>query len=141
MSQIYDTTFRYNDAEFPFDYSDADNMDAMDNAVTYLQEAEPTLPKTGKASEIIRAQCAMYKRFFDIIFGDGAGDKICTERSVQNICEDAYLTFLEFVNTQKDNARDSRNARIAPMNRQQRRAMERAAAKKGKVADFPAQQS
>lgn len=130
MSQTYETTFRYNDAEFTFDHSDADNMDAMDAGVSFLEKAEPELPKTGKASDIIRAHCAMYKKFFDIVLGEGAGEKICTERSVKSICEDAYLTFLEFVNKQKDDAQETINARVVPLNRQQRRALERVAARK-----------
>ena len=63
MSQNIETKFKYNGAEYDFDVRDADDAEKFEAAINAMKEAEKEVPKTGKTSEIIRAQCKMLKDF------------------------------------------------------------------------------
>lgn len=122
MSQEIKTKFEYNGAEYEFDVRDADCSELFENAVSAMEEDEKNIPKTGKVSDIIRAQCAMIKKFFDGVFGEGAGVAICTEKSNVSVCYDAYEKFLLMVREQKDDITNAKNVFAKYSNRQQRRA-------------------
>lgn len=126
MSQEVKTKFEYNGASYEFDVRDADQSEIFENAIAEMEKEEKSLPKDGKASSIIRAQCAMLKKFFDRVFGEGAGDAICTEKSNISVCYDAYEQFLLVVREQKDDILGAKNVFAKYSNRQQRRAAEKA---------------
>lgn len=124
MSQEVITVFKHNGAEYEFDARDADMSEKFENAVEKMRDEEKNVPKTGKASEIIRQQCKMIKNFFDNCLGEGAGVALCTEKS--NISEhyDAYENFLLMVRSQKEDILSAKNTFAKYSNRQQRRAAE-----------------
>ena len=126
MSQLIETKFEYNEASYEFDVRDADQSERLEKALDAMKECEKKNPKDGKASAIIRAQCNMIKRFFDDVFGDGAGNAVCTEKSNLQVCYDAYEKFLLMVREQKESIVGMTNVFAKYSNRQQRRAAERA---------------
>lgn len=121
MSQEIINKFVWNDHEYYFDVRDADDSERFENAIANMTEAEKNIPKDGKSSSIIRAQCDMIKKFFDDCFGEGAGNEICTERSRLDLCYDPYVAFLNIVKTQKNYITDKGNTFRQYSNRDQRR--------------------
>lgn len=86
--------FVYNDIELTVDLADADFVDAVSAAFEEATAAEKDLPKVGTAGEKIRATCAMFKDFFDNIYGEGTADKLFDGKSNLNACRDAFKDFL-----------------------------------------------
>lgn len=122
MSQNIETKFKYNGAEYEFDVRDADDAEKFEAAINAMKEAEKEAPKTGKTSEIIRAQCKMLKDFFDGCLGEGAGVAICTDKSNISAHYAAYEHFLNYIKAQKDDILSAKNTFAKYSNRQQRRA-------------------
>lgn len=122
MSQEIKTAFQYNGAEYEFDVRDADDAEKFEEAIERMKDEEKDVPKTGKTSDIIRAQCKMLKNFFDLCLGEGAGVAICTEKSNIHTHYDAYEQFLLFVRAQKEDILSAKNTFAKYSNRQQRRA-------------------
>lgn len=122
MSQNIETKFKYNGAEYDFDVRDADDAEKFEAAIDAMKEAEKEVPKTGKTSEIIRAQCKMLKDFFDACLGAGAGIAICTDKSNISAHYAAYEQFLNYIKAQKDDILSAKNTFAKYSNRQQRRA-------------------
>lgn len=120
MSQ---TVFQYNDFSAEYDVFDADSAAAFETAMDKMREAEKAMPKDGKISTLVRAQCGMLRDFFDDVFGAGSGVKICGEKDTFSNCKNAYMTFLGFVDAQKadylNDVNETRNKYSA--NRAQRR--------------------
>ena len=56
--------------EFKINVSDALQIEKYENALEELRTVEQP---TGKASEVLKAQCEIIRRFFDTCFGVGAG--------------------------------------------------------------------
>lgn len=56
------------------------------------------VPKTGKAADIIRAQCQCYFNFFDRIIGEGAHKDMFQGKTSLNLCIDATDALLKFEN-------------------------------------------
>lgn len=125
MSQEVNTLFQYNGVEYEFDARDADAAEKLENAVEKLREEEAAVPKVGAPSELIRANCALIKDFFDRVLGDGAGNAICTEKNNFGICWKAYDAFLETVRSQRDDIVRAKNTFNKYSNRQQRRAADK----------------
>ena len=121
MSQI-NYTFEYNGLSYDFDIRDAENSEKLEEAVDQLREAEKSVPKTGKLSAIYKATCEMLRNFFDTLFGEGEGVKICGERMHVTAHYDAYKAFLEFVSPQRENVMSYSSVFSQYSNRQQRRA-------------------
>lgn len=121
MSQEIINTFSWNDHEFIFDVRDADDAARFETAIENMSKAEKELKKDGKTSDIIRAQCAMLKKFFDECLGDGAGNAICTEKSRLDLCYEPYVAFLNVIRAQKGYITDKGNAFRQYSNREQRR--------------------
>lgn len=119
------TLFEYNGASFEFDVRDADDEEKFENALESLQKDEDAMPKVGKASEQMRAQCKALKNFFDTCLGDGAGIKICTEKNNLVVHYQAYEAFLALVRAQKDEIVGYKNSFAKYSNRQQRRAAQK----------------
>ena len=98
MSQ---NVFSYNGVDYEFDTFDADQADKLEEAINGLRKSEQSVPKTGSVSTLVRFQCKMLRDFFDTIFEEGAGAKICGEKDSFYNCKNAYVAFLGFVDEQK----------------------------------------
>ena len=119
------TMFEYNGVSYDFDVRDADDEEKFENALESLQKEEDAMPKVGKASEQMRAQCKALKNFFDNCLGEGAGVKLCTEKNHLVVHYQAYEAFLNFVRAQKDEIVGYKNTFSQYSNRQQRRAAQK----------------
>jgi len=115
------TKFCYNDIEYSFDVSDADDADKLEAAYSKMSAREKSLSKDGKSSDIIRGQCSLIRSYFDDIFGEGAGVALCSERFSLMSHYDAYDAFLEFVRNQKSAILERGNMYRQYSNREQRR--------------------
>ena len=120
MSQI-NNTFEYNGVSYEFDIRDAENSEKFENAVALMKVAEKNMPKTGRISAIYKASCEMIGEFFDTIFGEGEGVKICGERLHVTAHYDAYKAFMDFVGPQRENIVSYSGVFSQYSNRQQRR--------------------
>lgn len=120
MSQV-ETIFRYNGAEYEFDFRDAEYSERYEKAIETLEKREKAIPKDGKSSTILKQYCSMIKEFFDVCLGEGAGNAICTERSNMAVCNEAYMSFLDLARTQKNDIMRLKNDQLQRMNREQRR--------------------
>ena len=122
MSLNISTVFEHNGAKYEFDIRDAEHADLYEKACEKIKEVEKKIPKDGKASTMIAAQCKMIKSFFDTCLGNGAGEAICTDRNNISICYEAYEKFIIFVTAQKDDIITAKNTFAKYSNREQRRA-------------------
>ena len=52
--------FKYGNLEAEIDFTDADFLDRIDEAKQNLEEDMKGIPKTGKAADIVRAQCQCF---------------------------------------------------------------------------------
>lgn len=119
MSQT--KTFRYNGQEYAFDIADAEDADKFEKAVENLQSADVKREHDGRLSETIISQCNILRVFFDDVFGENAGEKICGEKNNLSVCMDAYKSFLEYVKEQKRGITNVTNTFGQYSNRAQRR--------------------
>lgn len=116
--------WKFGEFEADVDFTDADFLDDLYKAKKVLQEEAQRVPKTGKTSDIIRAQCKCYYRFFDVLFGDGAGNAIfCGKNSISK-CLEAAESMHAFEQSQKQhfNIVSEKYSVQTHGNRQQRRA-------------------
>lgn len=81
--------WKFGDFEAEVDFTDADFLDAIEDAKAVMHEAEQNVPVVGKNSDIIRAQCSCFYAFFDTLFGDGAGERILCGKNSIKLCTDA----------------------------------------------------
>ena len=58
--------FKYGNLEAEIDFTDADFLDRIDEAKQNLEEDMKGIPKTGKAADIVRAQCQCFFNFLTI---------------------------------------------------------------------------
>ena len=65
--------WKFGDFEADVDFTDADFLDAIDEAKAAMHEAEQNVVRR-RTGDIIRAQCACFYVFFDTLFGEGAGE-------------------------------------------------------------------
>lgn len=133
MSQTIETNekvWKIGVLSLTLDLDDADVMERYENAFDQMAQEEKTIPKDGRTSARLRAYCELYRRLFDRIFGEGTSAQLFDSYNVQRH-EDAYMQFLDFVRSQKEQttkARAQRMQRYLP-NRAQKRAAKKSAKK------------
>ena len=88
--------WKFGNFEAEVDFTDADFLDAIDEAKAAMHEAEQNVPVVGKNSDIIRAQCSCFYVFFDTLFGDGAGERILCGKNSIKLCNEAAESLLDF---------------------------------------------
>ena len=93
----------YNEQAFEMDLTDADFAEKYQSAFETLATEEEKLPKDGRLSDIIRANCNIYYNLFDNIFGEGSGQKIFGGKHSVELCEEVFDSFFLFC--MKENAR------------------------------------
>lgn len=95
-----DHTWIYNGKEYPFDISDSENMGRMCKGLDILRGDISGLGGGASASDTLREQCGIIRRFFDIVFGEGTGAEVCGEAFSADAHTTAYVEFIMFVNAQ-----------------------------------------
>jgi hypothetical protein len=124
QSYVFQPVFAHNGIEYPFDSTDVDTMEIYEECVAHMNEDKKKIPKDGAASVRIRAYCAVYERFFDALFGEGAFLKLCGGKYSMYLADELLRAFLKCVNDQRM-ARESMMQGLAPQympNRAERRA-------------------
>lgn len=122
MSQIEVTTlFHWNGKEYPFDIRDADDAEKFENASADMTKEAATLEKTGKVSNMIRAQCKLMRDFFVTCFDEQTATEILGEKDNLDKHYAAYTAFCGMVSEQRDYFVRVRNTFSQFSNRQQRR--------------------
>ncbi len=95
MEHIWKTGGR----EYYFDVSEGEAMDRLNAALASLTE-ECTVQSGTSVGGTIENHCAVIGRFFDAVFGEGAGREICGERRSAEQYTMCYVDFIVFVNRQ-----------------------------------------
>lgn len=88
--------WKFGSFEEEVDFNDADFLDALEYAKKVMDLKLKEVPKVGKRSEIVRAQCRCFYAFFDTLFGEGAGNAIFEGRSSLELCIQAADSISEF---------------------------------------------
>ncbi|MEE1085823.1 MAG: DUF6673 family protein [Schaedlerella sp.] len=81
--------WKFNGFEAEADFTDADFLDKLFEAKKILAVDTKNVPKVGKTSSIVRAQCACFYNFFDNLFWTGAGEEIFNGRNSLALCIEA----------------------------------------------------
>lgn len=88
--------WKFGDFETDVDFTDADFLDAIEDAKAAMHEEQKNVPVVGKNSDIIRARCACFYVFFDTLFGEGAGERILRGKNSIMLCNEAAESLLDF---------------------------------------------
>ncbi len=115
--------WKFNDFETDIDFTDADFMEKFENAYEHMMKNVDSIPKTGKVSECIRAQCEVFDTFFKKVFGVGAVDKMFFGRKSVEMRIAACNSLYDFRSSEKSRY-NSYMDKYKP-NRQQRRNQQR----------------
>ena len=95
--------FKFGNLEAEIDFTDADFWGNLEEAKQLLEKEVAMVPKTGKASDIIRAQCWCYFNFFDRIIGEGAHEDMFCGKTSLKLCLEAGEALAEFDNAETEN--------------------------------------
>lgn len=116
--------WKFGSFEAEVDFADADFLDNLDSAKKELDKKLQRVPKTGKAGDIIRAQCACFYAFFDTLFWEGAGEDIFEGKNSMSLCVEAADSLKKFQDKQMSgfNQAKEKYQLQSHGNRQQRRA-------------------
>lgn len=115
--------WKFGDFEADIDFTDADFLDLLEEAKSCLDEDVKKVPKTGKTSDIIRAQISCFDHFFDHILGAGAAELIRGGKQSLEVSLSAVESLNQFYD-QEDQRVDSKFDKYNVQNhgnRQQRR--------------------
>lgn len=79
------------DIELDFDFSDADDMERLENAIEKTKKELDNIAIEGKKySEVIRETCKHIFDCFNEIFGDETDKKIFGGKTNFNVCKEAF---------------------------------------------------
>ena len=92
--------WKFGNFEAEVDFTDADFLDSLDDAKKALDKKLKEVPKVGKNSDIVRAQCDCFYTFFDVLFYDGAGAEIFDGRKSLTLCLEAAESIRAFENAE-----------------------------------------
>ena len=124
MAESVNTVWEYNGVSLTLDLQDADQAAALEAANEQIVLDEQEAQKEEKLSALMLAECRMYRRFFDAVFGEGAAGRLFGEKNHRGRMLDAFESFVEFGYRQRDEIvreTSERLSRFSP-NRAQRRA-------------------
>lgn len=94
------TKWEYNGSTFELDLGDADDADHLEQVFSRFSVAEKSLQKAGGLGDMVRGYDKLFRDFYDDLFGEGAGDAILGERKNMNNCDNAFDSFLAFIDGQ-----------------------------------------
>ena len=86
--------------EYPFDISESECMARMCGGLNTLREDIGMLGDGISASDTLRGQCRIIRRFFDTVLGEGTGEAVCGAAYSADAHTTAYMEFILFVNEQ-----------------------------------------
>ena len=92
-------TWNYGGREYPFDISESESMARMCEGLNTLR-GEIGMLGGDSASENLRGQCLIIRRFFDTVLGEGMGEAVCGTAYSADVHTSAYMEFILFVSDQ-----------------------------------------
>lgn len=88
-----------NGKNIDIDILEADTAERYAAALEYVHTAAEEFKNEGSIGEIIRSQCAVIYKFFDMILGDGESEKLFDGKKSLAVCLDAYEDFVAQAST------------------------------------------
>lgn len=115
--------WKFGNFEEEVDFNDADFLDALEEAKDAMDQKIKNVPKTGKRRDLIRAQCACFYTFFDVLFGEGAGEAIFEGKNSLELCIRATESICAFEKLENERVESTYGKYFVQShgNRQQRR--------------------
>ena len=113
--------WKFGKFEAEVDFTDADFMDALEEAPQELADRSMEVPRVGKKSDIIRAQVGCFAQFFDHVFGPGTSEKMYEGRASLELAIQSAESFSRFGEQEGRRMDDSYSKYSVNRNRQQRR--------------------
>lgn len=86
--------FEINGVELEYDAFDMDTVEKFTAAKQEVADQVTALADTKDIVKVGRAQCKAVKGFFDTVFGEGMGEKVCGEKDNLKACAEAYGAML-----------------------------------------------
>lgn len=100
---------KINNVELEFDLADVDVYEKYMEEATKMDEVlnkklsqEEIRADYKKAANLMREKCDAIKNFFNVMFGDGTGNRVCGENTNVDKCFDAYDILVKDVQNQAD---------------------------------------
>lgn len=94
-----------NGVEIEYDFTDADNWDAIQAAVKDLEEYDRTHEyDPSDPGESIRHACKGYNQFFDDVFGEGMAERLFHGKNSMKEHKDTFVKVIELANGQMEEA-------------------------------------
>lgn len=113
-----DKIWTYGEVSLTLDMADAVTVERYEDAFDQLAKEAASLPKDGRASARIRAYCAMYRRLFDRLFGEGTADALFQDiPDNTDRYDEVYGAFLQFIAAQTAAITKQKEARAAQLRR------------------------
>lgn len=84
-----------NGKNIDIDILEADTAEKYSSALKYVKHSADEYKSGGSISDVIKAQCAVIYKFFDIILGDGESVKLFDDKKSLAVCIDAYEDFIK----------------------------------------------
>ena len=123
------TTWDFNGVSLVLDLDDIATMERYEQAFTAMQQRFGEQEETASTAGKLRVYCEAIHFLFDTIFGAGTADALLGEGLHVGKCEEAYDSFLAFVQAQtaERTERHAQMVRKYTPNRAQRRTAEKSA--------------
>ncbi len=123
------TTWEFSGVSLVLDMDDVNTIERYENAFAAMQERFGEQEETASTAGKLRVYCEAIRFLFDTIFGAGTADALLGEGLHIGKCEEAYDSFLAFVQAQtaERTERHAQMVRKYMPNRAQRRIAERSA--------------
>ena len=113
-----DKIWTYGETSLTLDMADAATVERYEDAFDQLAKEAAALPKDGRASARIRAYCAMYRRLFDRLFGEGTADVLFRDiPDNTDRYDEVYGAFLQFIAAQTAAITKQKEERAAQIRR------------------------
>lgn len=100
---------KINNVELEFDLADVDVYEKymeeatrMDEVINKQMTQEEIRADYKKAANLMREKCGAIKSFFNAMFGEGTGNRVCGENTNVDKCFDAYNVLVKDVQDQGD---------------------------------------
>ena len=94
--------WRFEEKEMPFDISETGCMTRLIEALNGLRINLNAFQDSQPADGMLSSHCGILQEFFDDVFGDGSGERICGKLLSAEVYSRAYIQFLDFIKEQLD---------------------------------------
>lgn len=89
--------FKYGAFQTEFDPTEVSFLERYEGEIKRYEEKMRAVPKTGKASEQMRAMCTVFFETFDGLFGEGTSRRMFEGKMSVECCVDAFKSLIASV--------------------------------------------